>query len=112
MNDQNSRGTKDPPEVMQSNRSWKGLSTSGITHDKSDRALSPIERVEPEEVKPVEVAEIEIQSAFEKNLSDLEDRPEHVHSLIKTPVGAIEVHAIDPKKRPANVEFKKPDGLE
>jgi hypothetical protein len=29
--------------------------------------LSPIEWVKPEEVKPVEVSETEIQTAFEKN---------------------------------------------
>jgi hypothetical protein len=35
--------------------------------------LSPIEWVKPEEVKPVEVSEREIQTAFEKNLPDLEE---------------------------------------
>ena len=84
-----------PPEVMQSNHSWKGLSTSWVIHAKSDRALSPIEWVKPEEVKPVEVSEREIQTAFEKNLPDLEEGLEHVHSFVQTPVGVIDSLAID-----------------
>jgi len=71
--------------------------------------LSPIEWVKPEEVKPVEVSEREIQTAFEKNLPDLEEGLEHVHSFVQTPVGVIDSLAIDSERRPVIVEFKKPD---
>jgi hypothetical protein len=71
--------------------------------------LSPIEWVKPEEVKPVEVSEREIQTAFEKNLPDLEEGLEHVHSFVQTPVGVIDSLAIDAEKKPVIVEFKKPD---
>jgi hypothetical protein len=65
--------------------------------------------VKPEEVKPVEVSEREIQGAFEKNLPDLEEGLEHVHSFVQTPVGVIDSLAIDAERRPVIVEFKKPD---
>jgi len=71
--------------------------------------LSPIEWVKPEIVKPVEVSEREIQTAFEKNLPDLEEGLEHVHSFVQTPVGVIDSLAIDAEKKPVIVEFKKPD---
>ena len=90
INDQSSRGGQDTPEVTQSNHSWKGLSTSGLVHDKSDRALSPIEWVKPEEVKPVEVSGKGTQTVSEKNLPNLEEGLEHAHSFVQTSADVID----------------------
>jgi hypothetical protein len=56
-------------------------------NDRSDYALSPIERVKREEVKPVEVSERE--AAFEENLTNLEEELEHAHSFVQTPAGVM-----------------------
>jgi hypothetical protein len=71
--------------------------------------LASIEWVRPDKVKPVEVTERDIQTAFEKNLPDLEEALEHVHSFVRTPVGVIDSLAVDSERRPVIVEFKKPE---
>jgi len=45
--------------------------------------LSRIEWVRRQEVKPVEVSEGEIQTAFEKNLPDFIEGLEHVHCFVQ-----------------------------
>jgi hypothetical protein len=66
--------------------------------------------VKPGNVGAREVAETEIQRAFETHLEDIDEGLQLVSSFVRTPVGTIDSLAVDSERRPVILEFKKPEG--